>query len=315
MTDMKAADLSLRQLRTFGAMLKEPSLTQVAYSLNTTQPNVSKTLARLRAYFRDPLFVRVGTRMHPTPRALQVAEAVRGLLELSEELASPAEAFRPGSSQREFRLLLTDVGMIHLLPPILHRVEESAPSARLVVLDMDSRQLENKLESGDADVAIGAFSRASHGLRRQWLYSDYYVGVARRQHPRLEQLRSRAGFVGERHVVIRPSTSGHAVHEVGAQASEEQIPTDRICLRVPSFAAVAAVVMQTDAIGTMPAQLAATLAPKLGLVTFPTPYPTPAVEIAQFWHERYQRDPGHKWLRACIADLFRDARRGSRSAT
>jgi DNA-binding transcriptional LysR family regulator len=63
--------------------------------------------------------------------------------------------------------------------------------------------------------------------------------------------------------------------------------------------------MQTDAIGTMPAQLAATIAERLGLAAFPAPFPTPRVEIAQFWHERYQRDPGHKWMRALIATLFR----------
>jgi len=306
---MKSDDLKFRDLRVFDTLLNERSLTRAAYALQATQPAVSKVLARLRAYFRDPLFIRVGSLMQPTSRALELQSAVRAVLQSSAAIHRGEEPFEPKSSQREFRLLLTDVGMIHFLPTILQRLERAAPGVRLQVVDMDSRQLVVKLESGEADIALGAFPQANRGLRRQRLYRDSYVCVARKSHPRLGQLRSGAGLLAERHVVISPSASGHAAHELVSHVLAEQIPSDQILLRVPSFAAMAMVAMRTNAIGTMPLQLAAAIADSLGLATFPPPFTVPGVEIAQYWHERYQHDPAHKWLRALIAALFCDGAR------
>jgi DNA-binding transcriptional LysR family regulator len=263
-------------------------------------------LARLRGYFCDPLFIRVGANMQPTPKALQLRDAVRELVQISAAMHGREETFDPKSSQREFRLLLTDVGMVHFLPVILQRLEGQAAGIRLLAVAMDSRQLEAKLESGEADIALGAFPHASRGLRRQRLYCDSYVSVARKSHPRLAELRSRTGFVAERHVVISPSASGHAAHELVARALAEHVPNEKVFLRVPSFAAIAVVAMRTDAIGTLPSQLASTVADELGLVVFPVPFPVPRVEIAQYWHERYQQDAAHRWMRTLIASLFRD---------
>jgi DNA-binding transcriptional LysR family regulator len=95
---------------------------------------------------------------------------VRDLLAMYDELRAGAEPFDPRTSRREFRLLLTDVGTIHFLPAILRRLGEEAEGIRLLAVPMDSRQLETKLESGEADIAVGVFPHASRGLRRQRLY-------------------------------------------------------------------------------------------------------------------------------------------------
>jgi DNA-binding transcriptional LysR family regulator len=301
---MGGHDLSRRELRAFNLMLRERSLTRVADALDTTQPTVSKILARLRTFFCDPLFVRVGAEMHPTPKALQLSDRVRGLLSIYDDLASDGDAFNPSSSHREFRLLVTDVGMIHFLPPILRHIESAGAGISLLAVAMDSRELGAKLESGDADIALGAFPRASRSLRHQRLYSDSYVCIARSSHPRLTSLQSLAGFAGERHVTISASASGHAMHEVVAHVLEQNVPTERIALRVPSFPAIAAVVMQTETLGMMPSRLAMAIAGKLDLAVFPPPFPVPQVEIGQFWHERFQRDAGHRWMRELVAELF-----------
>ncbi len=303
---MKSDDLKFRDLRVFDTLLTERSLTRAGYALQATQPAISKVLARLRAYFADPLFIRVGAQMQPTSKALELQSAVRAVLQSSAAIHRGEQPFKPKSSQRKFRLLLTDVGVIHFLPVLLQRLERVAPAVQLQVMDMDSRLLVAKLESGEADIAVGAFPQANHGLRRQRLYRDGYACVARGSHPRLARLRSGAGFLAERHVVVSPSASGHAVHELVARALAEQVPSDNILLRVPSFAAIAMVVARTDSIGVMPARLAAAVAAMLGLVTFPPPFAVPGVEIAQYWHERYQHDPAHRWLRALISDLFGD---------
>jgi DNA-binding transcriptional LysR family regulator len=141
-------------------------------------------------------------------------------------------------------------------------------------------------------------------MRRQKLYADSYLSVVREDHPRSKEVQSRSGFLAARHILISTSTAGHAIHQFAAEALEAEIPPEAIMLRLPSFAAVALIVCRTDAIATLPARLANSLSPDLGLLRFRPPLTLPKVDIGQFWHERYHRDPGHRWLRTTIASLF-----------
>jgi DNA-binding transcriptional LysR family regulator len=301
-------DLSLREFHVLSVMLNERSLTRTAQLLETTQPSVSKVLGRLRAHFDDPLFVRVGLSMQPTPKALQLLGPLRDLLATSELLHISPLPFDPATSDREFRLLLTDVGMTYFLPPLMSRLEKEGANLRLHAVPLDSRQFEAKLESGEADIALGAFPRASKRLRRQRLYITNYLSVVRKGHPRSTQLSSAAGFFSERHIVVSASNTGHAMHQIVERALEHALPREKIQLRLPSFMAAAAVVRQTDAVATMPSHLAQFVAKELGLVTFRPPLTLPRIEIAQYWHERIDREPGHRWIRAAIFSLFRQGR-------
>jgi DNA-binding transcriptional LysR family regulator len=297
-------ELSLRDLRILADLLRERNLTRVADALNTTQPNISKALGRLRAHFHDPLFIYSRGQMGPTPKALQLAEPTRKLLEMSEALSRRDEPFDPHSSRREFRLLLTDVGTMYFIPILLERMETIGPGIHIVAVPMDSRRLDSKLESGEADIAVGAFPQASRSLRRRRLFLESYLSVARQSHPRLLQLRTRSNFIAERHVIVARSQSGHGAHDVLAETLERELDPSQIGLRVPSFAAVAVVAMKTNIIGTVPKRLATMIGKELGLGSFVPPIEIPRIEIAQFWHERYHRDPGHRWLRALITAEF-----------
>jgi DNA-binding transcriptional LysR family regulator len=302
---MADKELGLRDLRILAILLRERNLTRTAYALSTTQPSISKALGRLRTHFHDPLFVYSRGHMEPTPKALQLTEPVSSLLEMSAALQRRDEAFEPSSSRRDFRLLLTDVGMMFFVPTLLQRMETIAPGINLVAVPMDSRQLERKLESGEADIALGAFPQAPRSLRRQKLFLEPYVSVARKSHPRLSQLRTRSIFIAERHVVVSRSQSGHGAHDMLAEVLESELNPAQIGLRVPSFGAVAVVAMKTNIIGTLPWHLATSIGGELGLSAFKPPIEIPKIEIAQFWHERYHRDPGHRWLRELIKAEFK----------
>lgn len=294
----------LRDLQILDVILRACSLTRAAEQLDTTQPTISKVLARLRAQFHDPLLVRDGHAMKPTPRAAEIVTPLRALLVAADGIRTPARGpFVPGSSDRMFRLLLTDVGMIRFLPPLTARLAAAGPHLQLEAVPLDSRHFEAKLASGDADLALGAFPRAPRGLRRRALYVDRYVSVARRAHPQLDRLRSAAGFRKARHILVTASETGHGAHEVVQGAIEAAITADHVLLRLPSFVAAAVVASQTDGIATVPANLAHDLA-RLRLVVFRPPLAIPPIEVAQYWHERYQRDPGHRWLRQTCGALF-----------
>ncbi len=304
MADAVSSELSLRELRVLNALLHERSITRTAELLSTTQPGVSKMLRHLRAQFADPLFVRHGHAMQPTTKALEISDTLRTLLEAADSLRASATAFDPVHSDRTFSLLLTDVGMIHFLPPLIARVAALAPKASIRAMPLDARQLELKLEAGEADLALGAFPKAARHLRRQRLYFDGYVTVARKGHPKMSAARSRAGFLAQRHILVTASETGHAAHMTAQRVLASQISPAHIMLRVPSFIAGAIVAAETDGLATLPANLAKRLAEPLGLVAFETPIALPRIEITQYWHERYHRDAAHRWFRSVTFDLF-----------
>ena len=303
MNEWAPLELDLRELRLLDVLLRERSITKTARAIESTQPAVSKTLRHLREQFCDPLFVRNGQAMQPTAKALSIAEQLHSLLQAADGLRSTAIGFDPRRSKRSFSLLLTDVGMIHFLPTLIVRLAELAPDVRVRAVPLDSRQFDTKLETGEADLAIGSFPKAAGHLRRQRLYRDGYLGVMRKGHPR-RVAACRQGFLDERHVVVTASDIGHAAHGGAQTVLASVIPPSNIMLRVPSFVAAAIVAGCTDAIAVVPAVLARRLATSMRLTTFVPPLELPRIEVAQFWHERFHRDPAHGWLRTVSTDLF-----------
>ena len=308
MTDRNDADLRLRDLRTLNVVLRERNLTRAAQTLGTTQPSVSKVLARLRAHFGDPLVIRNGNArdghaMQLTPRAAEMADPLRNLLVASDGLCASAPSFNPRTSDRVFKVLVTDVGAILFLPRLVSRIAGEGRLG-LRVVPLDSRHFELKLESGEADLALGAFPGAPRGLKRQRLYFSNYLSVVRRHHPRRTKLRSPAEFRAANHIIVTASDVGHAAHHITQQVLESEISPERVLFRLPSFIVAAIVASQTDCIATLPARVAIFLADQLNLITFAPAVPLPSFEIAQYWHERYHRDPGHQWFRTACFDLF-----------
>jgi len=141
-----AGEIDLHHLRVLEILLSERSLTRAAKVLDVTQPALSKTLARLRRYFDDPLFVRVSHRMQPTPKALALAKPVAEVLEQMRALRGEHAVFDPRVSTRTFQFCVVDAGVIKLLPPLLNRVTVEAPNVRLRVVQLDGEHLESWLE-------------------------------------------------------------------------------------------------------------------------------------------------------------------------
>ena len=300
---MARDDISLGDLSALVLLLEVGSLTRAAETLGISQPSLSKILRRLRAHFGDPLLVRVGLSMRPTPKAEQLLEPLRGLLAASDLLRASTRDFDPQSSDREFSILVTEVGMIQTVPMLMRRLEAKGPKLRLRALPLDTRPLEARLEAGEADLAIGAFPQAVPTLRRQSLYADPFASVVRHGHPRLAGLGRTEGFRRERHIVVVSSPTGHAAHKRLEQAFGALAP-EQVLVRVPSFLACAFLASRTDGVATIPRKLAEFLAPDLGLELFEPPLGLEPIGIDQFWHERMQQDRGHRWFRAEVFDLF-----------
>jgi DNA-binding transcriptional LysR family regulator len=298
-----AMDVELRHLRAFEALLRERNLTRAADALGVAQPALSKTLAKLRRYFGDPLFVRSGNRMEPTTKAVELAGSVRTLLDDAVMLTAQHRPFDPAESQRQFTLSVVDAGLARLLPRLLAHLEQHAPAVRLRIVPIELEGLEAALEAGHIDFSLGAFSSLSKRIRRQPLWPIGYVSVVRRDHPRLGAKPSLESFVAERHILVSTVGTGHSQQRV-ERALEHALPPSRIVCRVSTFLAAAFTVSRTDLVATLPDAMVAELAGGLDLRPFATPLRLPRMETALLWHERFHRDPGNQWLRAAFAQVF-----------
>jgi DNA-binding transcriptional LysR family regulator len=290
-------ELNIFQIRALDALLREQSLTRAADLLNTTQPALSKTLSRLRLHFDDPLFVRVAHQMKPTAKAQSLASSIGNILRELAVLQSEQLPFSPLVSSRDFKFFGTDAAAIVLFPPVLRKMQQCAPNIQLAAVSVDARHLHGALESGQVDLAAGSYRFLVQGIKRQLLFKTNYVSLVRRRHPRFTELTSLAAFTGEQHVLITPLALGHYT-EVVEHALESALPRKNITAHVAGFATAGLLAKYTDAIVTVPRPLGMLLAHDLNLDVFRTPVKLPQIEIYQYWHERYDRDPGHEWLRS-----------------
>jgi DNA-binding transcriptional LysR family regulator len=173
-------------------------------------------------------------------------------------------------------------------------------------VQLDGEHLESWLETGTIDFAMGSFPSLVKGIRRQFLWTEQYVSIVSRGHPRLGKNPSLKDFAAESHVLVSTLGSGHA-HKQTERALESAIPAENIICRVPIFIAAAVIAKHTNAIATLPMSIATVLAEDLNLDIIKPPIKLPKIDIYQYWHSRFHREPGNRWIRGVFSGLFRAA--------
>lgn len=297
---MNVKGLDLNLLRVFDAVLRDGSVTSAAKYLGLTQPAVSNALARLRARFEDALFVRTATGMDATPFARELAEPVRQALALLESALAHGPGFDPATSTRAFRFYMSDLGQIEFLPPLVERARRVAPGVRLEAVALEVEDIGDALASGTLDLAVGFLPGLGPPVRRQPLFRDPYVCLMRADHPAIGKKLTRKKFLAASHALV----SYRGGHRVIEEALERAGLARRIALRVPHFTVVPMVLERTDLILILPARVARVYERRGRFKSLPPPVPIPPADVAAHWHERFERDPGSRWLRELIVELF-----------
>jgi DNA-binding transcriptional LysR family regulator len=297
-TAMNLQDVDLNLLRVFDAVLHEGGVTAAAARLELTQPAVSNALARLRKLFGDPLFVRTPGGMDATPFARELAQPVRQALALLESALAHGPGFDPASATRAFRFYMSDLGQIEFLPPLIERVEARAPGVRLEAVALDVEDIAGALASGTLDLAVGFLPALGPPIRRHALFRDPYVCLMRAEHEIQSMTRKR--FLDASHVLVS-YRGGHRVIEEAFERAGI-----RVALRVPHFTVVPMVLERSDLILTLPARVARVFERQGKLKSLPTPVAIPAADVGVHWHERFEADPGNRWLREQVIELFED---------
>lgn len=304
----------LSHLRILDSLLREGSLTRTAELLGMTQPTVSRSLARLRRHFGDPLLVRSGQRMQPTARALELAGPLTAVLDAARQLEGGPAAFDAASGTRSFGLYMVDGAVVHILPRLLDGLAQQHGGAlgiQLRSVHIDPGSLEQQLERGHIDLAIGRFPALVNNIRQRKLWQDEYACVMRPGHPCAGRL-DRAAYLAHRHVLIEMEHTSHH-NAIVTRKLEALLEPSRILCQVPSFTSAAHIALHTDAIATIPRRLASSLAHDLGLALAPLPIELPALHLALYWHERAHRDPANQWLREFVRSTLMQDDEGAQS--
>lgn len=293
-------ELDLRLLSVFDEVYKTRSVSGAAEVLDMSQPAVSVALSKLRRHFGDPLFVRTSAGMEPTPLGEGLVRPVREALTALDVVLGHHQAFDPASSHRTFRVCMTDISQLVLLPRLWERLRVSAPHIHIEIVPL-SADIGRQLESGEADLALGFMPQLEAGFYQTVLFEQTFVCLVSAHHPRVRKSLSLAQFQREDHAVI--SSSGAAPLLID-QAIAKQGIQRKVAVKIPNFIGAALVVEHTDLVITIPARLAEVLRDRGELRSFPVPFPLPGYQVKQHWHERYHQDPGSRWLRQVIAELM-----------
>jgi DNA-binding transcriptional LysR family regulator len=302
MTRQNMTNIDLRLLTIVNELNKTRSVSQAAENLELSQSAVSMSLARLRKHFKDPLFVRTPDGMEPTPQMSELIE----LLEKAEGLLETAilhrVAFHPATSDRLFRLGDTDITRVTILPPLMKRLQATARSVGIELQDI-SEETPRLLHAGRLDLAVGFLPSAGAGFCQQRLVKDRFVCAVRANHSRIAETISMEQFESEPHVVLTMAGSGIEVVEKALETN--RIPR-KVRLRLPGCFGISSMITGADCLAIVPEQLGQLIATAGRIKLLPLPFALPPYYVMQHWHERYTHDPASKWLRAVIADLFRE---------
>lgn len=302
---MERLDLNL--LYVLVALADQRSVSSAAAKLGKSQPGVSSALAKLRAFFADPLFVRAGNAMQPTPRGIELIEAAREVLERVGDGLASAPSFDPEKSTRTVTLALSDVGEVVFLPAILKELRHTLPNAPIRSVSLPAADVPRELESGAIDLAIGYFPDLERSnFFQQTLFSDTFASLIRADHPIAARRLTIKQFLQLEHAVVRAESR---TEEVIERFLARKKLRRRIVLETPHFASAPIIVAQSDLIATIPEPLARYFGSVSAAVrVVELPFAPPRIPLKQFWHRKFHHDARSRWLRGVIYGLFQERR-------
>lgn len=298
-------DLNL--LIALDALLREKNVTRAAERVFLSQPAMSAALQKLRAYFNDPLLVRVGRELQLTPKGLSLVEPVHEVLLRVQATLATQPAFDPGSARQRFTLVLASPALVLLAPRLLDRLAREAPGVRCHFESLDATSL-SRLEYGDADLCIAIDDPQFFGQRGwpEWLRSAplrslRWSWIADRDNDRVaadvepEVLRRLPRAVAQSSGLAAPPV---AAPDAPGGAGDVRASSD-------SLLALPFLVIGTPLVASLPERLAHELAARLPLKVVPDPERRGEELELALWHKRREPDPAHAWFRELVIECAR----------
>jgi DNA-binding transcriptional LysR family regulator len=299
---MSRPDLNL--LVTLDVLLAEGSVARAADRLRLSPSAMSRALARLRETTGDPLLVRAGRGLVPTPRALELRERVSQLVQDGEAVLRPAEILNLEGLVRTFTLRTSEGFVENFGPDLIARVSREAPGVRLRFAPKPNKD-STPLRDGTVDLEAGVVGTTTGPeVRAQALFRDRFIGVVRKRHPLNKGKITPRRYAAGRHILVsrRGLDRGPIDEALQSFGLEREIVTI-----VGGFATALALARTSDLIASVPERHTGNL--RAGMYSFVLPVAVPEITVSLLWHPRLDADPAHRWLRACVHDVCAGARR------
>lgn len=286
-------ELDFKLLSIFYYIYKFKSVSATADRLALSQPAVSNLLNKIRNYYQDPLFVRIGNEMIPTELSKQLFPLVSEVLSKVEVIQNYTVQFDQHNSQQKFTIAMTDVAHLVLLPRISQHLKQHAPKVKLNVRAITS-ETSYQMANGEIDLAMGFLPHLESGFYQQKLFEQHYVVIAAKTHPRLtDEYLSIEQYLQESHIDI---DAGIGHYHIENELSKLGVKRDFL-MRLPSYLGVGLVVQETDAIATVPYYLSEVLLARGNLKILQAPIDFPTYAIKQYWHLSSHHKTSHEWFR------------------
>jgi DNA-binding transcriptional LysR family regulator len=298
---MARPDLNL--LVTLDVRLAEGSVAGAARRLRLSPSAMSRALARLRETMGDPLLVRAGRGLVPTPRALELRGRVGQLVQDGEAVLRPAEKLDLKQLVRTFTLRTSEGFAETFGPGLIARTGKEAPGVRLRFMPKPDRDSAS-LRDGTVDLETGVVgTMTGPEVRTQALFRDRFIGVVRKGHPLSKGKVTLARYAAGRHILV----SRRGLDRGPIDDALEPLGLAReIATTVGGFSSALALARASDLIASVPERHTGAL--RSGMHSFPLPVSMPEVTVSLLWHPRLDADPAHRWLRGCVREVCADRR-------
>lgn len=292
--------IDLNLFTVFEAIYSEGSLTRAAARLNLTQPAISHALGRLRDRLDDPLFIRHGHKMRPTPLAQNLLPEIQNALAQLNQAMQHAHGFDPTYANKTFTLAMRDVIEATLLPPLVKALDDIGPNISAASVTMDRKNLEAKLASGEWDFALDVLRPSPATIKQKKLIEDELV-ILRKATNKESGPISQEEYLAAQHIVVSSRPSGPSLVDYSLSALGLK---RNIALRCQHYFAASQVVATSDLWLTMPKRYGKLLAKHLSdIELIDLPFETNGVDVYLYWHATHDNDASSKWFRQFLQDI------------
>lgn len=299
---LKEVDANL--LVTLDALLVDASVTRAAERLGRSASAISHALAKLREIFNDELFVRAGQRLVPTAKALELAPTVHVILAGMESLLRADKPFDPSLSVREFAAASSEAGELILVEPLRKRLQSLAPSVHVNWMPSHRDENIDSLRNARCHFVIDIEDApiAAPDVRVAKLFDDTLTTLARPDHAFVKRKPNADTFASADHVAVNALPTLALLD----QALADEGLTCSVSSQVSSALVGVLVVLNSDALLTLPSSLAAILEKQFGLARIAQPVPPVDFPVRLLWHSSYDRDECHQWVRGEFANIAQE---------
>ena len=293
---MAMPDLNL--LVSLDVLLSEGSVARAAHKLRLSPSAMSRALARLRSTTGDPLLVRAGRGLVPTPRALELRSRVGQIVQDGAAVLSPVAALDLKQLTRTFTVRTSDGFVENFGPDLIARFGKEAPRVKLRFIAKPDKDSE-RLRDASVDLETGVIGETTGPeVRTQALFKDRFIGVVRKGHALAKGSVTAARYAAGRHILVsRRGLDKGPIDDALKKAGLER----QIVSIVGGFSAALALARTTDLIASAPERHTGNM--REGLHSFPLPVATPSITVSMLWHPRLDADPAHRWLRGVVRDV------------